>query len=165
MMKRRYLVAASCVLVACGTLVGPGLPVEHLPPPFVRGPASGIELSAHVSRTVIGMGDTATLAFRARNGTMRTVTLTFSSTCQLLPFIWDESRMVHPRSGWGCGAAITSLTLPPGGTREVKTTVHGGVLTTLSSAIPLNPGRYFAYAELGDSLGRSAPVTFTVRTP
>lgn len=152
-------------VVACRSdevLSRPAAP--HLPSPFIGEPAAGLQFSASISKSVVAIGDTATIAFVLHNPTQQTVTLRFSSTCQILPYIRDSAGIVHPRGGgWGCGAALTSLSLSPGEARVMKVIVHGGVpREAMHGVVPLNPGEHHAYAELGDGMGRSPAVAFSI---
>jgi hypothetical protein len=76
--------------------------------------------------------------------------LTFSNTCQVLPYITTRrsDEVVYPSGGaWGCYDALTSLTLAPGAERVTSVLVRGGAQATYP-AVPLLPGQYFAYARL-----------------
>ena len=51
------------------------------------------------------------------------MTLSFSSSCQIMPYIVDRraSQVVHPRGGgWGCLTVITALTLNGGESKEER---------------------------------------------
>jgi hypothetical protein len=151
--------------VACGLdgTFSPSAP-RDVPEPFMSGPAAGLQFSASMSKPVIRIGDTATIAFELRNVTSQSAILRFSSTCQILPYIRDSEAIPHPGGGWGCRAAITSLTLGPGEGHILHVIVHGGVTGgTTPRFVELNPSEYHAYAELGDGLGRSPSVSFRVR--
>lgn len=149
----------------CGS-TGPSFRIpEALPGAFVSGEAASLVLTATISKPVFAIGDTATLVLTVRNATALAVTLHFSSTCQVLPFIWDATSMVHPQGGgWGCGAALTQLTIAPGASHVRSVVVHGGVLREPQPFVALNPGEHYGYLELGDRKGRSAPVRWVVST-
>ena len=154
------VVVLGLATLGCGN---PLRPPEGLPEPFVSGAASALVLSATISKPQVGIGDTATLVLTVRNPTAQPVTLNFSSTCQVLPFVWDATSMVHPRGGgWGCGAALTQLTIGAGASHVRNVVVHGGVLREPQPFVALNPGEHYGYLELGDRLGRSAPVRWVV---
>lgn len=136
---------------------------DDLPEPFVSGAATPLVLTASISKAELAIGDTATLTLTVRNPSASAVTLNFSSTCQVLPFIWDARSMVHPREGgWGCGAALTQLTIGAGASHVRSVVVHGGVLREPSALVALNPGEHFGYLELGDRMGRSPPVRWRI---
>lgn len=146
-------------IAGCRSPLGP----DGLPEPFVSGAATALVLTATISKPQIAIGDTATLVLTVRNPSAQPVTLNFSSTCQVLPVIWDATSMVHPRDGgWGCRAALTQLTIGAGASHVSTVVVHGGVPREPSAVVALNPGEHYGYLELGDGMGRSAPVRWVV---
>jgi hypothetical protein len=154
-MKRAtgFMILAAAVLTACGN---DGL-----------GPQRGaLRLEATIGRSSIRFGDTTSLVFRLRNLSSDTVALTFSNSCQILPYITTRrDQPVHPSSGdWGCYAAITGLTLAPGAEKAISVLVRGGAPGTYPG-VPLLPGQYLAYARLEhpDFPLRSVTVAFSVR--
>ena len=136
-MKRTYgfVILAAALLMACGN---DGL-----------GPQSGpLRLEAAVGWSSLRLGDTTSLVFRLRNVGNESLVLTFSNTCQILPYITISDQVVYPSGGaWGCFDALTSLTLAPGAERVTSVLVRGGAQGTYP-AVRLLPGQYFAYARL-----------------
>ena len=159
----RHSIWLTTLAFGCGggvTLPAPA----HLPEPFLSDNVSALVLTASISKPELALLDTATLTLTVANPTATPITLTFSSTCQVLPYIWNSQRMVYPSGGgWGCGAAMTSLTIPARSSHARKVVVHGGVPAESSpSVVALNPGVHHGYLELGDRFGRSAPASWTV---
>ena len=119
-----------------------------------------------MGRSSLQFGDTTSLIFRLRNLGSDSVVLTFSSTCQVLPYITTQrsDEVVYPSSGtWGCYQALTTLTLAPGAERVTSVLVRGGA-QAIDATVPLLPGQYFAYARLEhrDFPLQSASVSFRV---
>jgi hypothetical protein len=156
------LVWAALALSACGTDFGNGL---------VEPEAAGLRLTAAISSPIVPLGTTALITYRLQNLTSAPVRLTFSSSCQVLPFIQEAGgEIVDPRSGsWGCFAVITSLALAPYGEHVVTREVRGGApQPAIHTSVPLDPGDYRAYAVLASTLDghlslRSPDVAFQVR--
>lgn len=148
-----FAILAAAVLTACGSN---GL-----------GPQSAaLRLEAAIGRSSIRFGDTTSLVFRLRNLGDDSLVLTFSNTCQILPYITTRrsDEVVYPSSGaWGCYEALTTLTLAPGAERVTSVLVRGGAQATYPG-VPLLPGQYVAYARLEhrDFPLRSARVSFRV---
>jgi hypothetical protein len=156
------VLGAICLGVAVVGCNVDSLLVTHVPPPFMDASAASLEFTASVSKAEISLGDTATVTFILRNPTTETVRLDFRSTCQILPYIRNEDALVYPNGGaWGCGAALTALTLGPGEERVRSVIVIGGAPGG-PGVVPLQTGAYRAYAELGDDRGRSPSVLFSV---
>lgn len=134
-------------------------------PPYLRGGAAGLEFSTEISKTAIRLGDTATVTIRLRNPQTQQVRLSFSSGCSVLPYISaGDKQIVYPSGGgWACTAMLSSLTIAAGGEYVVKLPVRGGAPTqSFYNGAALSPGRYLAYAEINDDLGRSNAVPFSV---
>lgn len=115
-------------------------------------PTGQVRLTAHVNRIQIARGATAVATFRVENGTGGTVTLHFSSGCQVMPFIVTRpgNQFVYPSTGgWVCTQALTELTLPPNGVSVTEVTVINGATTP--DAVGLAPGTYEFYARLHSS--------------
>ena len=126
-----------------------------------------LRLEGAIGRPTIGVGDTTSLIFRLRNVSRQPVTLTFSSSCQVLPYITarQTDQIVYPGGNWLCLTVVTSLTLAPG-TEEVITVLVQGAAPGHANppGVPLPPGEYLAYARLArsDFDLRSDAVPFTV---
>src|SRR2546422_11551381 len=87
-MKRTYgfVILAAALLMACGN---DGL-----------GPQSGpLRLEAAVGWSSLRLGDTTSLVFRLRNVGNESLVLTFSNTCQILPYITISDQVVYPSRG------------------------------------------------------------------
>lgn len=116
----------------------------------VNGPdqTGPVRLTAHINRIQIAPLATATATFRVENGSPTTVTLHFSSGCQIMPFIAKQpNQVVYPAGGgWACTLALTELTLPPNGVSIVEVTVVNG--PSQGEQVGLTPGDYVLYARL-----------------
>jgi len=150
---KRIAVLSSVGLAACGS--------ETLGPPV--GP---LRLEGTIGRASIQVGDTTSLVFRLRNVSHESLTLNFSNSCQIMPYITAgaSDKVVYPGGGaWGCYLVLTSFTLAPGAERVVSVLVRGGEQAT-ASGVPLLPGQYQAYAQLEhpDFPVRSASVSLRV---
>ena len=108
-LARLALVGLASILAACGT-ASPTSPSEQ----------GSLRLTASVNRSVIPAGEVATLTFRLENGASHTVTLNFSDSCQLMPYVASASGSIvyPPGGGWYCATVVTSLTLQPGESRS-----------------------------------------------
>jgi uncharacterized protein (DUF58 family) len=154
-LARLALVGLASILAACGT-ASPTSPSEQ----------GSLRLTASVNRSVIPAGEVATLTFRLENRASHTVTLNFSDSCQLMPYVASASGSIvyPPGGGWSCATVVTSLTLRPGEseTREVKV---GGVAQPLDSSVPLGAGEYSSFAKVPSNEYKlqSDPVRFTVQ--
>ncbi len=150
---RRIAVLTSVALAACGSdTLGP--------------PGGLLRLEASIGRARIQLGDTTSLVFRLRNVSHESLTLNFSDSCQILPYITAGAgdQVVYPSGGaWGCYLALTRFTLAPGAERVVSVLVRGGAQAT-DPGFPLQAGQYQAYAQLEhpDFPVRSASVSFRV---
>jgi uncharacterized protein (DUF58 family) len=126
------------MLAACGT-ASPTSPSEQ----------GSLRLTASINRSVIPAGEVATVTFRLENRASHTVTLNFSDSCQLMPYVASASGSVvyPPGGGWSCATVVTSLTLRPGEseTREVRVC---GVAQPLDACVPLGAGEYSAFAKV-----------------
>ncbi len=120
--------------VACVELVGCG------GSPAGPSPQDSLRLTASITQSVIPAGQTATLTFRLQNLGSNPVTLHFSDSCQVLPYVSDTSGVVYPKgASWACGAVVTSLTLQPGGSHTQDLKVAAG-MTSQETVAPLSPG-------------------------
>ncbi len=133
-------------------------------------PAHGpLRLTVNTESILLRVGDTNTVVFRLSNVGAETLRLTFSDSCQILPYVVERRRhaVVHPAGGgWGCFTAITSLTLTPGASRVVPLLLRGGTsATTDGGEVRLPRGEYYAYARLEHPAYalRSTLVTIDVR--
>lgn len=146
------------------------LPTEVPAPPALP-EAGGLRLDGSISSTIVPVGKTHVLTFRLRNLTEQSMTLHFSSGCQITPFIETRSgEDVYPQGGgYACTTALTSLTIEPGGEVLRPMRVHGGPpsASDVDVGLPIPRGRYRAYAILEpNSSGvklRSESVEFEVR--
>ena len=132
--------------------------------PSADGP---VRLRGAITQTIINRGETATLTFRLENVSQNPVTLNFSSSCQIMPYIADRrtSQIVHPAGGgWVCLTVLTQLELAAGASRAVDVQVRAADVAA-QPFVALAPGEYEAYAKIDASPYKlqSASVTFTVR--
>ena len=151
----RFLLAlAGAVLVACGA--SPTGPSQQGP----------LRLTASITRTVVPAGETATITFLLENLGSDAVTLHFSDSCQLMPYIASSfGLIVYPAGGsWACATVLTSLTLPAGGTKTVDVQVRAGAAAS-SPYVALGAGDYSASARVPSSEYKlqTDPVHFTVQ--
>ena len=136
---KRILVLLLPLLAACSELAGPDVPVE-------------LQLTA--SRTEIAPGDTVRLIATLTNRTGDPLVLSFSSACQILPYVHGAAgEMVVPGGGWACAAVMTSLKIAPRGTHTAtfvwtgeRTLYRPGTFEPYSE--PLPAGEYRAHAVL-----------------
>jgi hypothetical protein len=142
------------------------------------GPSSAIidntllRLSASASANVIYPGSPVTLRATLKNEGSEPITLHFSDSCQILPYIrtGGGKSVIPSGGGWGCLTVITQLSLAPGESR-----VHEYVLKKTESALAgtrnaqmqfeLPAGRYYFTAEVPASQVtlRSEPVELIVK--
>jgi hypothetical protein len=133
----------------------------------MAGVAEGLHFTATISKSVIERGDTATFHYMLFNPTRREVVLRFSSGCQMLPYVRGQRELVLPRGAWQCTMSVTTLRLAPGEVIERSQILFAGshLLGNLTW-IPIEPGDYVAYAELGfpgiAEFGRSNSAPFRV---
>jgi hypothetical protein len=152
MRKTVTLIAAAALLAACGSgSLGP----QH----------ESLKLDASIGRSTIALGDTTSIVFRLRNLGSDSIALSFSSSCQVLPYITTGAdQVVSPSGGeWGCYQVVTNLVLGPGAEKVTSVLVRGGAQATYPG-VPLLPGEYRAYARLAhpDFPLRSATIDFRV---
>lgn len=150
--------AAVLALIACSSS------------PAEPGPIAGpLEIEAAIGQAALVVGDTAQLVFRLVNSSDRPVTLTFGSSCQIMPYIRlaGSGQVFYPNGGdWFCLAVVTQLIVSARGAHVVRLTVRGGPPQSASlPGVPLGVGRYEATAVVnaGEYQLRSKPVAFTVR--
>jgi len=157
-MARFRIVMVACALVgvvACGAaLTTPSEP-------------SGLRLTGRISAAEIAPGGTATFTFQLENLSSRPVTLTFSSGCQMMPYITARRTgdFVYPSHGsWVCTTVITSLDLPAFGSLTKEVQIKAAQAADFPY-VALTPGEYLAYAKLeqGAKSIQSDPVAFAVR--
>jgi len=114
-------------------------------------------------------GMTATLRATLTNEGPETVTLQFSSTCQIVPLIRNSTgAIVAPDGGgWGCGAAMTALTLTPGESVVRAWTWDGGTTFDSAKSARLPDGVYQVTASLYSYAGQpeTAPVLIRLTSP
>ena len=152
--------AALCVLLSIACRDRPTGPGSH------DGP---VRIEASIGQSVLTRGDTTSLIFRLRNLGAVTVTLNFSSGCQLVPYVRDErsAAIVYPAGGgWVCTAVLSALTLAPGAEVVGSVPLYAGASAPFGSpATPLVAGSYSAFAEVvsAQQQVRSATVGFIVR--
>ena len=147
----------AAALSACGD--GHGLGPQH----------GALRLDVTVARSVIGVGDTTSAVVTLRNLSAHFITVTFSSSCQILPYISAQpgDTIVYPRGGeWVCLTVITELVLAPRAERREVLLIRGGTATEGGShAIALERGQYLIHATLasGEPPVRADPVLLTVQ--
>jgi hypothetical protein len=126
------------VLSACGST-----PTS----PSQQGP---LRLDAQITQTRLAPDDTATVTFTLRNVSSETITLRFSSSCQILPYVTDRrtQQIVHPGGGgWVCATVVTGLTLAPGESSTQQIQLRAANAATYPF-VALPPGAYETYAEI-----------------
>lgn len=158
-MKRLMLaVAAGVAIAACTDVFAP-----EAPGPFLSGEAKPLVFTAAVSKSLVKVGDTASLIFTLRNPTTQRVVLTFPSGCQITGRVRRGRHEVWPQP-YACTAAITTLVLDPGQqvVRRLPFTAISGEELAIYSGLALTPASYVAYAELENDEGRSTSVDFTI---
>jgi len=145
---------ASALCAACGH--SPAAPSGQPP----------LRLTASITQPVVAPGSTATIVFRLENLTSETVTIDFTSSCQIMPYISHrtDARPVYPQGGWACLAVLTQLTLPAGGSASRELIVQAAGSAAYPH-VPLPPGEYVTFAKLEDQQYRlqSPSVSFTAR--
>lgn len=166
-MLRRVIIAAfasaALLSVSCAeTPTGDDLPrlVTEL---------DGLRLEVTISQAAISVGDSATVTMRLHNDNATDELIDFSSGCQILPYIETASgAMRYPSGGgWGCTAALTSLSVPARGSVTQAYVVRGATVTDDRNGASLVPGQYRAYALL-DAIRnqqklRSPTISFEIR--
>jgi len=129
-----------------------------------------LRFDAQITQSRLAPGDTATATFTLRNVSSQTITLGFSSTCQILPQVADRrtQQVVYPRGGWVCAAMITRLVLAPGESSTQQLQVRAAAAANYPF-VALPPGDYETYAQVDASRDngafslRSAPLQFVVQ--
>jgi hypothetical protein len=150
------LVLAVFVAAACGGTT----PTS----PSQQGPLS-LTVIAGPSR--LGAPNPALLFFISlTNNGSETLTLTFPSSCQVMPYIAERrtGRIVHPAGGsWACATVITTLTLVPGEARIEPVTV--ATVAAVPEIVQLPPGDYVIYAKVDEAKYhlQSASYPFTLQ--
>ena len=132
-------------------------------PTGIRGPLDLLEFKASVSKSVLHLGDTATLRFTLRNSTSEAVIISFT-TCAVQPHIRDSSREVYAHNSNCFEIAIFAPQPLAPGEEFIRELVINGQTPTLV-ALPgfgLAPGHYTAYADLYQGPKRSSLVQFDV---
>lgn len=132
--------------------------------PSDQGP---LRLVAIASQTTVPRGDTTIVTFHLQNVTEGDIRFTFSSSCQILPYITEtrSGLVVYPSGGsWACATVITELLLRAGGSVQQEVTVRAAD-GTVAPGVALPPGEYQAYARLDDLAFRlrSEPISFTIQ--
>lgn len=159
------LAASLCVIGSAAPLAGCWYDVVA---PGQQGP---LRLEASIGRSTLRLGDTTSILFRLRNLGADSITLTFGSSCQILPYVRGQhsGHVVYPGGGgWVCAAVITRLTLAPGAEHVLPVVVHGGApAETVYSYVPLPPGDYLAFASLAHAEFqlRSESLAFSILDP
>ncbi len=131
------------------------------------GSLSDLTFRASMSRTLIAVGETATLTIRLRNNGSQPVTIDFPHSCQILPYIDTVGgEPAFPAGGgWGCLTVVTKLHLEPGEEIVQAHEIRGAPAPAIYTGALLPPGEYRAYAELGERprpLGTTNAIRFTV---
>jgi hypothetical protein len=112
-----------------------------------------LSLTGQISQNIVPPAGTATLTFRLENVSDESVTLRFTTGCQILPFIATRERnfIVYPSGGeWGCTTVISELILRPGGSTTQEVVVFAATPLSLPppGTVPLATGEYSAYARI-----------------
>jgi hypothetical protein len=115
-----------------------------------------LSLGVEISAATVRAGVPATVTFRLRNNTPDVIRLSFSSSCQISPYIalHETNTIVFPEGGaWVCAAVLTELEVPPHGsvTRQIRIAIAGG---RDAADAALRPGAYAAFARLEDAVYR-----------
>jgi hypothetical protein len=154
--SRSLVAIAITFLAACGGTKTPTSPSQQGP------------LTLTVTQAPAFDGGPGTVRFwvTLKNTGAETVTLSFPSSCQVMPYIAERStaRIVHPAGGaWGCTTVLTTLTLVPGEARIDPITV--ATVTAIPEVVRLPPGDYVIYAKVDDAKYhlQSASYRFTLQ--
>ena len=127
--------------------------------------SDSLQLTVSPAETLVGSGSMATFTMRLTNIGTQAITLTFPSSCQIVPHFTDRSgRDVVPvGGGFACLTVLTSLTLAPGESTIRMVDVREGDQPQ-SPYVVMPEGEYAIYATLEDRdfRLRSAPVAFTL---
>ena len=135
--------------------------------PSAPAPAGPLQLIAQANRTQIAAGETAMVTFRLQNLTSESITLDFSSGCQVMPYVArrNSDEIVYPGGGgWVCTMALTKLTVPPSGEHVVEMAVAAGGESS-SGRVGLPRGEYSLFARVDSTRHKleSNRVNLTVR--
>jgi hypothetical protein len=119
--------------------------------------AHGLELHAHVGLPQAAFSPSFPIfTTELINVSAEEITVVFGTTCTVLGYIVDaRGKRVYPPGGaWGCGDAITPVTLASGHglTRSIELRT-GATPELRNQTLTLPPGRYVAYAEMEGSIG------------
>lgn len=156
MIRSRFaLLSVAAVCAACGG--SPSAPSQSGP----------LRLTVEPLQTLAGSPSNADFALKLQNTGSAPVTLSFPSSCQVMPYVVERrtGRIVAPSGGgWVCAAVVTSLTVGAGATHVE--TAHVAAARPMD-AVMLNvpPGDYSIYAKLEDSTFKlqSTSLPFSVR--
>lgn len=127
-----------------------------------------VRLTTSASARELTGGSPVTLRIALTNEGAEAVTLHFRNTCQILPFIRDSrgANVIPDAGGWGCGTALTEMSLGPGqsASREYVWTGSTAFQSEMP-LVPMPPGRYYFTAEVQAEEGalRSAPIELILR--
>ena len=110
-----------------------------------------VRLTAASSASEVARGDPVTFHVILTNEGSAPVTLHFSDSCQINPYIQDQSgKTVLPGGGgWACLTVLTDLTLVPG--KDISRDYIWTGSTEFRSEMPLRPlpaGKYLFSAEV-----------------
>jgi hypothetical protein len=146
---RRLLssLAVISILAACRS--------EPTSPPA---PFNLLEFNARISKSVIHVGDTATVEFVLRNPTRGSVEF-FIGCGNINPTIQNSSRQtVYRAADFFCAGSVAPVELAPGEEYVQRLEIRGipRVINWSYAGVPLVVGRYTAYADL---LGRNRSPT------
>ena len=147
-----------------GTLTVIGCHNEPLASPS----AGGISLALSVAHTQFQRGQRDTIAITLTNATDTSVTLNFSTGCQVLPYIANgRGDIVLPSGGdYVCTAAFSKLQLAPGEQHTQALVWSGSTqFVTELPLLPLPPGIYSVFAVMSAQELRLAtrPVSVELR--
>jgi hypothetical protein len=129
--------------------------------------ANQVRLTVSASASEVTRGSPVNLHITLANEGMQAVTLHFSDSCQINPYIRDSAgEIVLPGGGaWGCLTVLTSLTLAPQGSVSRDFVWRGS--TDFASEMPLRPlpaGSYLFSAKVpAAEMTLSAGVNVTLK--
>ena len=161
----RILLAASCSLLALLGSCGQASTEPSVPEAYLAGGAVGLQFTVDLNVTRIAIGQQATMTIHLKNPKSTSVRLNFTTGCQVLPYISaGKASLVYPSGGgWGCPTVLSSLQIAAGSEYTRTVAILGGAPSqSYFTGAALSPGIYIAYAEIGDSQGRSNSVRFEV---
>jgi hypothetical protein len=149
MTNERRIIAAltsSLLLLLGGCDRGPTAPAE----------SHGLLLGVYVGLPTIGLaGADPVFTTELLNVSDEEITVVFPTTCTVRGYIDDaRGNTVYPSYGtYGCGDAITRVTLAPGQVISRAVVLRTEATPSLpTNTVVLPPGRYRAYAEIEASL-------------